>query len=177
MSNVKFAIIAAVDGRGALGYNNKLIVNSPSDMNHFKETTKGNIVIMGRTTYQSLHEPLKDRVNIVISTKLKYNIPDDVFVASSIKEALKIASIISKKQNKEIFIIGGESIYDALLPIANDVILTRFKTVADNADCFFDNANELSNFETYMYKSLGDDGQVNYYRRVLQSSRTDSREL
>ena len=60
-------IIVAVSENDAIGKDNKLLFQLKEDMKNFKKLTTGNIVIMGRKTYESIGKPLKDRINIVIS--------------------------------------------------------------------------------------------------------------
>ena len=82
-------IIVAVDKNWAIGKNNKLMWSIPADMKFFRETTKGNIVIMGRKTLESFPQgqPLKNRVNIVITKNPNYKVKDAV-VVHSIEEAI-----------------------------------------------------------------------------------------
>ena len=69
-------LIVAVDKNWAIGKNNKLMWSIPADMKFFRETTQGNVVIMGRKTLESFPQgqPLKNRVNIVISRKPDYQV-------------------------------------------------------------------------------------------------------
>lgn len=73
-------LIVAVDKNWAIGKNNKLMWSIPADMKYFRETTKGNIVIMGRKTLESFpqSQPLKNRVNIVITNNKDYKVKDAV---------------------------------------------------------------------------------------------------
>ena len=85
-------LIVAVDKNWAIGKNNRLMWSIPADMKFFRETTKGNIVIMGRKTLESFpqSQPLKNRVNIVISKNPDYKVKDAV-VVHSVEEALEEA--------------------------------------------------------------------------------------
>ena len=95
-------LIVAVDKNWAIGKNNRLMWSIPADMKFFRETTKGNIVIMGRKTLESFpqSQPLKNRVNIVISKNPDYKVKDAV-VVHSVEEALEEA----KKYEGETFVI------------------------------------------------------------------------
>ena len=79
-------LIVAVDKNWAIGKNNKLMWSIPADMKYFRETTKGNIVIMGRKTLESFpqSQPLKNRVNIVITNNKDYKVKDAVVVHLSL---------------------------------------------------------------------------------------------
>ena len=115
-------IIVAADKNWAIGKNNKLMWSIPADMKFFRETTKGNVVIMGRKTLESFPQgqPLKNRVNIVITHDPSYKVKDAV-VVHSIEEAVEE----SRKYEGEVFVIGGESIYRAMLPYCDTALVTK----------------------------------------------------
>lgn len=127
-------IVAAADNN-AIGKNNKLLWSLPNDMKFFKNTTWGMPVIMGRKTYLSMSgEPLPGRYNIVVSRQLDHGINrDDVWVVASTDEALKKAE---STDCKEVFIAGGGQIYDAYLPIADKIYITRVHANLEG-DAFF----------------------------------------
>lgn len=102
-------------------------------MKFFRETTQGNVVIMGRKTLESFPQgqPLKNRVNIVISRKPDYQVKGAV-VVHSVEEAVEE----SKKYEGEVFVIGGESIYRAMLPYCDTALVTKIDHAFD-ADTYF----------------------------------------
>ena len=129
-------IIVAVDEQNGIGKNNELLANIPEDMKHFREVTKDSIVIMGRKTFESLKvKPLPNRVNIVISRSFAH---EGVLVCDSIESAIKKAKEISLAEDKNIFIIGGASVYEATLPLVDRLYITRIFNKFD-ADAFFPN--------------------------------------
>lgn len=136
-------IIVAVDKNWAIGKNNKMMWSIPADMKFFRETTKGNIVIMGRKTLESFPQgqPLKNRVNIVITQNKDYKMKDAV-VVHSVEEALKE----SEKYEGETFVIGGESIYRAMLPYCDTALVTKID-YAYEADTWFPNLDEDEGWE------------------------------
>lgn len=123
---MKIALIAAMAKNRAIGKDNTLPwPRHSADMQHFRELTLGKVVIMGRHTFESIGKPLKGRINIVISKDISYGSdrPDQGFiVATSVGQALNIASIFSG--NSEIMVIGGASVYEQFLPLANKIYLT-----------------------------------------------------
>ena len=131
-------LIVAVDKNWAIGKNNKLMWSIPADMKYFRETTKGNIVIMGRKTLESFPQgqPLKNRTNIVITKNPDYKVKDALIV-HSIEEAMEEA----KKYEGEIYVIGGESIYRAMLPYCEKALVTKIDHAYD-ADTYFPNLDE-----------------------------------
>lgn len=113
-------IIAAIGENNELGYKNNLLCYLPRDLKHFKELTSGHTVIMGSKTWESLpKKPLPNRKNIVLTRK---NIQIDGAEVVNTKD--EIFEII-KKEEKDVFIIGGASIYELFLPYADKLYLTK----------------------------------------------------
>lgn len=136
-------IIVAADKNWAIGKDNKLLVSIPADMKFFRETTKGNVVVMGRKTLESFPQgqPLKQRVNIVISQNQDYQVKGAV-VVHSIEEAVEEA----KRYEGEVYVIGGESIYRAMLPYCQTALVTKIDH-AYAADTYFPNLDEDPEWE------------------------------
>ena len=124
-------IIVAVGNRGEIGYQNQLLCHLPADLKHFKELTTGHTILMGRKTWDSLpKKPLPNRRNIVISRNKELTL-DGAEVFSSPEEALKNIEV-----GEEVFIIGGEQIYQLFVNKADKIHLTHI--LADfEADAFF----------------------------------------
>lgn len=91
----------------------------PDDMKHFMRTTRGHTVIMGRKTWESMEGPLRNRRNIVITTQRDYEAPGGE-VVHSFEAALRLAPV----DEEEVFIIGGEAVFRAALPLAGRLYLT-----------------------------------------------------
>ena len=136
-------LIVAADRNWAIGKNNKLMWSIPADMKFFRETTQGNVVIMGRKTLESFPQgqPLKNRVNIVITRNPSYKVKDAV-VVHSVEEAIEE----SRKYDGAVFVIGGESIYRAMLPYCDTALVTRID-YAYEADTWFPNLDEDEEWE------------------------------
>lgn len=132
-------LIVAVDKNWAIGYQNKLLVSIPADMKFFRETTTGKVVAMGRKTLESFPggQPLKKRTNIVLSGNPSYDIKDAVVVRSI--EAM--VSELEKYNAEDIYVIGGESVYRALLPYCKTAYITKIDH-AYQADTYFPNLDE-----------------------------------
>lgn len=115
-------IIAAVAKNNVIGAKNDLPWYLPEDLKHFKEITSGHTVIMGRKTYESivsrLGKPLPNRKNIVITRNNLYQVPEGVEKADSLQSALQ-------KHSKDTFIIGGASIFEEGLMLADQLIITH----------------------------------------------------
>ena len=142
-----------------IGKGNQLLVHIPEDMKWFRIQTTDKIVIMGRKTLESFpgKKPLKNRVNIVI-TKNKDYVPEKndnsiVIIVKSPGEAVEAALEFIKIKNgiekndeekmsdSDIFVIGGASIYEQLMPYVDEAYVTRVYTTVP-ADTFFPNLDE-----------------------------------
>lgn len=136
-------VIVAVDKNWAIGKNNKLLVSIPADMKFFRETTKGNVVVMGRKTLESFPQgqPLKNRVNIVITKNPNYKVKDAV-VVHSVEEAVEECG----RYDGEVYVIGGESIYRAMLSYCDTALVTKIDH-AYEADTYFPNLDEHPEWE------------------------------
>ena len=132
-------LIAAVDKNWAIGKNNKLLVSIPDDMKFFRETTTGKVVVMGRKTLESFpgKKPLKNRVNIVLTSDNSYQVDGAVIVhdMDELHEELK------KYDSQDIYVIGGESIYRQLLDECDVAHITKID-FSYEADAWFPNLDE-----------------------------------
>ena len=97
------SIIAAIGKNNELGKNNTLLWDSPRDMKHFRDTTRGHSVIMGRKTYESIGHPLPNRRNIIITRYLDYKKEGTETVAST-EEAMNLFKNSNEEINKNTFL-------------------------------------------------------------------------
>lgn len=136
-------IIAAVDKNWAIGYKNRLLVNIPADMRFFRDETAGKVVIMGRNTLESFPGglPLKNRRNIVIASEQDYRVKDATSV-NSIEAALEE---VKNCRSEDIYVIGGASIYEQLLPYCNVAHITKID-YAYAADAYFPNLDQMEDW-------------------------------
>lgn len=151
------SIIAAIGKNRELGKDNKLLWQIPSDMKRFKDLTTGNVVIMGRKTYESLPEkyrPLPDRLNIIITRDSNYS-ASGANVYNSIETAIEEA----RKTNKEIFIIGGAQIYLLGIKYAEKLYLTLVDKEYPEADAFFP---DYADFGKMIYEQENRSGELKY---------------
>lgn len=127
-------IIAAVDNNWAIGSKNELLIRIPNDHKHFREETTGKVVVLGRKTLETFPQglPLKNRTNIILSSRLNYQVKDAV-VVHSIDELLEE---LKKYKDEDIYIIGGESVYRQMLPYCNVAHITKIDHEYE-ADAYF----------------------------------------
>lgn len=148
-------LIVAVDKNWAIGKNNQLLVRIPLDQKFFRETTTGKVVVMGRKTLESFPNglPLKNRVNIVLTHNPNYTVKDAIVVHSmdELHEELK------KYNSEDIFVIGGEKIYEQMLDECDVAHVTKINYEYD-ADAFFPNLDEKPEWEI-----TGDSEEQTYF--------------
>ena len=127
----KLALIAAIANNNAIGLENKLLYWLPNDLKRFKELTTGHTIIMGSNTFRSLPKgALPNRRNIVLSRKEKEFPGCETF--SSLEEALANCN-----GTELVYVIGGEMLYRAALPLADILCLTEIDDTPEKADAFF----------------------------------------
>lgn len=128
----KISIIAAIDRKSAIGFENKLLFWIPADLKRFKELTTGNTIIMGRKTFESLPKgALPNRRNLVLSRRADLHL-EGAEVFSTLQEAID-----SCPENTHIYIIGGESLYRQAIFLAHELCMTEIDATAAQADAFF----------------------------------------
>lgn len=129
-------LIVAIGKNGEIGKDGKLIWHIKEDLKYFKEKTLGNILIMGKVTYESIGKPLKGRTTIVLTRDKNFKEADNLYVARSVKDAVKLAKEL--QTNNEIFVAGGASVYKEFLD--KELIDTLYITKIDKsfkADKYF----------------------------------------
>ncbi len=126
------SLIVAAATNNAIGKDGKMPWHLPNDMKHFKNTTWGMPVLMGRKTFESLGKPLPGRKNIVISRQADFK-PDGAVVVSTIDDAL---FLVKETDAKEAMVIGGGEIYKTLFEKAKRIYLTRVEAEPE-ADTYF----------------------------------------
>lgn len=122
---VPVALIAAVAENGVIGAGNTIPWRLPTDFAHFRRTTLGKPVIMGRKTFASIGRPLPGRTNIVVSRQRGYQ-PAGVIVIDSLEAALEHAQAIAAADGAaEVMVAGGAEIYRAAMPAARRLYITH----------------------------------------------------
>lgn len=153
-----FKIICCVNNKFYIGKDNKLLYHIKDDMDNFKKITTGNVVIMGRNTFESLpnKKPLPNRINIIITSDKNYyiNSNENAYIASSIEDAIDLCK--SLFNDKKWYIIGGASIYKQFLSLnmVDEMLLTIVddNTEGDTKVDFFKDAinNWTTDYESEM---------------------------
>ncbi|MEJ5261680.1 MAG: dihydrofolate reductase [Ignavibacterium sp.] len=156
------SLIVAIARNGVIGKSNgEMSWHVSEEFKHFKNTTKGFPVIMGRKTFETLGKPLKDRLNVVLTKNPDFKTDfDEVIIFSSLDDALQFCR---NNNYEKVFIIGGAEIYKLALPIVDEMIISIMKFEAEG-DVYFPEFNETEwtkekimdkeLFEVYLYKRI-----------------------
>ena len=157
-------MIGAVDANWAIGYRKDMLIHLPLDLKRFRELTTGNIIIIGRKTLESFPEgkPLKNRINIVVTSDREYAVPEAV-VVHSIEEAVEAAEKISVENSMSIFVAGGGQIYEQMEQYCDEALVTYIYHEFENCDTYFPRledkpewklvaTTDLQNFDDIMYE-------------------------
>ena len=137
-------LIAAVDENWAIGNKDDLLVRIPADHKAFRQETTGKIVVLGRKTNETFPQglPLKNRTNIILSTNKNYQVKD-ALVVHGLEE---LFACLKDYDTKDVYVIGGESVYRQLLPYCDTAHITKIDH-AYEADAYFPNLDKLPEWE------------------------------
>lgn len=128
---MNISIIVAIAQNGAIGFENKLLYWLPNDLKRFKALTTGHTIIMGRRTFESLPKgALPNRRNIVLTRQ-------NIEFPGAERYASLEAALAQCKDEEEVFIIGGASVYREAMPLADKLFITHIEDTPEQADVFF----------------------------------------
>jgi dihydrofolate reductase len=151
-------IIAAIDEHNGLGYKGDLLFRIPEDLKRFKALTTGNIVIMGRKTFESLGRALPNRNNIVVTSHLI--VPaineDNLYSVDTLEDAYELAE---KLDGEKVYVIGGGQLYKAAMPYTSVLDLTEIFARAEFVDTYFP---DYSDFNFCGAESMQTDNGIMY---------------
>lgn len=124
--------------KGEIGANNKLLWNIPEDLQFFKESTLGHVVLMGRKTVESLGKPLSNRAIFCISSKIGNRSEKHSYKSMSLESALSVGLWQSKQlKSDEIFIAGGAQLYNSTFDIVDELWITQVDNEYPEADTYY----------------------------------------
>lgn len=137
-------LIVAVDSNWAIGNKNQLLVRIPADHKYFREITTGKVVVLGRKTLETFPQgmPLKNRTNIILSTNPDYHVKDAI-VVHSLEELFEE---LKQYDTKDVYIIGGSSVYREMLPYCDVAHVTKIDRVYE-ADSYFPNLDQMEEWQ------------------------------
>jgi len=134
---MKRTIVVAISKNYAIGKDNDLLWRLPDDFRFFKQVTLDHVVILGRKTFDSLPGLLPRRTFVIITRQEDYQAPEGHYAVNSLEEALSLCEV--KRQEKEVYIIGGGTIYKESLDknLVDRMHITEVMANIEGADTFF----------------------------------------
>ena len=160
---MKLSLIVAMASNRTIGRNNQMPWHLSADLKRFKKITLGSAILMGRKTHESIGRPLPGRINLVISKNLAYRAVD-CQVFNSIEQALSFSN-----QYPELFVIGGASLYQRLLPKADKLYLTQIDQSFEG-DTFFPVINQAE-WRKINQETVEDDPSVDFNYSFIELDR------
>lgn len=153
-------MIVAADEKWGIGINGDLLTPLPEDMKFFREKTKDSVIIMGRKTLLSFPngKPLKNRVNIVITTDKNFS-EEGCIVCHTIEEA---AEISKNYTDKDVFVVGGGTVYRQMLKYCDTAYITKIFKTFDEADTFIDNLDTMEEWAVAEESELKEHNGLNF---------------
>jgi dihydrofolate reductase len=148
-----FKAIAAMSENRVIGSGNKIPWHLPEDFKWFKKMTTGQIVVMGRKTFESIGKPLPNRTTIILSRS--------AYPAPGMQVVTSLDQIDPGKEERDIFICGGAQIYEQALPLCSDLFLTLVKRQVDGDTLFPEFEDQ---FEQHSEISDNPDFKIIHYR-------------
>lgn len=150
-SDLEVTLVVAVADNGVIGRGNALPWDLPDDLKHFKQTTMGRPIIMGRKTFESIGRPLPGRLNIILTRSTDWQAVG-VSTAATIGDAIDLAEQQALIDGADsVMIIGGAEVYRQALPFCTRAVVTRVHGQVDG-DAFFD----LSSFDHWIERKCSD---------------------
>ncbi len=166
-------LIVARSRNNVIGKGGRIPWRIEGEQKQFKELTTGNIVIMGRKSYEEIGHPLPGRMNIIVSKSRTFE-GQNLMTAASVQEALELAKGEGLKgigpegcsldfSGRDIFIAGGYGIYKEALPFVDVMYITEIELEIDDGDTFF------PDFDTKVFDITSGElcGQEIKYRRTV----------
>ena len=151
------SIIVAYSKNRVIGYKGKMPWKIKGEQLWFKELTLNHTVIMGRKTYESIGKPLENRLNIIVSSTLFFD-EENLKTARSLNEAISLAN------SEEVFIIGGQQLYEEAITIADTLYITEIDIEVEG-DTYFPEFDE-NNYVKTLIKEV--DGEIRYRYKKYQ---------
>ena len=152
------ALIVARSKNNVIGRNGKIPWSIPGEQKQFRELTTGNIVVMGRKTFEEIGHPLPNRKNIVISRNAQYSY-DNLIVLPSLNDALEYYL------EGDIYIAGGYNLFKEAIDIVDMMYITEIDLVIENGDVFFPIFQE----EDFNVQLLEENHESIPYKRLVYS--------
>ncbi|MDY2754267.1 MAG: dihydrofolate reductase [Blautia obeum] len=149
-------LIVARSKNNVIGKNGEIPWKIKGEQKQFRELTTGNVVVMGRKSYEEIGHPLPNRKNIIISKTQSYS-DTNLITVSSLQEAIKLGD------GKDVYIAGGYGLFKEAIPLVDKMYITEVDMFIDDGDVLFPEFNS-DEFEIIKGETGGDD--IKYTRTI-----------
>ena len=149
-------LIVARSKNNVIGKNGQIPWRIKGEQKQFKELTTGNVVVMGRKSYEEIGHPLPNRLNIIVSKTKKFE-GENLLTASSVQEAIALAG------EKDIYISGGYGLYKEAIPFVDKMYITEVDMIVEDGDVFFPEF-DVNDFDKEVGETGGD--EVKFTRTI-----------
>ena len=153
-------LIVARSKNNVIGKNGKIPWKIKGEQKQFRELTTGNVVVMGRKSYEEIGHPLPNRKNIVVS-KSKNFTGENLVTVGSLQEAISISG------DENVYIAGGYGLFKEALPLVDTMYITEIDMVIENGDVFFPEFDS-NEFDIAIGQTGGEDIK---YTRIIYTRR------
>ena len=168
-------LIVARSKNNVIGKNGQIPWRIKGEQKQFKQLTTGNVVVMGRKSYEEIGHPLPNRLNIIVSRTAKFE-GENLLTASSVQEAIAMAGDEEARRRAgfvakgevNVYISGGYGLYKEALPLVNKMYITEVDTTVEDGDVFFPEF-DADEFDVKVGETDGDEIKFTrtiYVRRV-----------
>ncbi len=161
--------IVAVDRNGAIGKGGAIPWHYAADLKFFKAQTLGHACVMGRRTWLSLPRPLRERLNIVLTSSPQLNLPEDAEGTIALPDKRSVLSL-APYLSGHLFIIGGAQVYRTFQPDIERWLVTEIPLAVEDADTFMP-PDYLQGFAPAETRLIADDLKVTFYERITGTPR------
>ena len=164
-------LIVARSKNNVIGKNGQIPWRIKGEQKQFKELTTGNVVVMGRKSYEEIGHPLPNRLNIIVSRTAKFE-GENLMTASSVKEAIALAG------DAKVYISGGYGLYKEVLPFVDKMYITEVDTTIEDGDVFFPEF-DADEFDVKTGETGGDEIKFTrtIYTRRVQKKQVGDKEI
>ena len=154
------SLIAAMSSNRIIGLNNRLPWELPADLEHFRRLTRHKPFIMGRKSYESPDRLLSDTRNIILSKQSSLSLCHNCELSGNLADALGRV-----RESEEVFVLGGESVFRQVLPVASKIYLTEVEAIVEGDAVFPEMDQSQWKLTREMYRERDRDNQYNLYFR------------
>ncbi len=149
-------LIVARSKNNVIGKNGQIPWKIKGEQKQFRELTTGNVVIMGRKSYEEIGHPLPNRMNIVVSGSINYT-GENLLTVKSLKEAIEAAG------DADVYVSGGYGLFKEAMPIVDKMYITEIDVEIEDGDVFFPEFDK-SKFDMTVGETGGED--IKYTRTI-----------